>query len=111
MVKLCDLGSENDTVTSVQWADKGDLLAVGTNKGITQIWDVHAQKKLHELSGHASRIGCLAWNAELICSGSRDRFIIQRDIRQPAQCPERRLNAHRQEASVVSFHQPFCLKE
>uniref|UniRef100_F1KWM8 Fizzy-related protein homolog n=1 Tax=Ascaris suum TaxID=6253 RepID=F1KWM8_ASCSU len=97
VVKLCDLGSENDTVTSVQWADKGDLLAVGTNKGITQIWDVHAQKKLHELSGHASRIGCLAWNAELICSGSRDRFIIQRDIRQPAQCPERRLNAHRQE--------------
>ncbi|VDK45712.1 unnamed protein product [Anisakis simplex] len=97
VVKLCDLGAENDTVTSVQWADKGDLLAVGTNKGITQIWDVHAQKKLHELSGHASRIGCLAWNAELICSGSRDRFILQRDIRQPPQCAERRLNAHRQE--------------
>lgn len=45
-MKLCDLATEGDSVTSVQWADKGDLLAVGTNKGITQIWDVHAQKKV-----------------------------------------------------------------
>lgn len=46
VVKLCDLATDGDSVTSVQWADKGDLLAVGTNKGITQIWDVHAQKKV-----------------------------------------------------------------
>lgn len=46
VVKLCDLATDGDSVTSVQWADKGDLLAVGTNKGITQIWDVHAQKRV-----------------------------------------------------------------
>ena len=34
---MCDLAGDSDTVTSVQWADKGDLLAVGTNKGITQV--------------------------------------------------------------------------
>ncbi|KAL3994878.1 WD domain G-beta repeat family protein [Acanthocheilonema viteae] len=103
VVKLCDLATDGDSVTSVQWADKGDLLAVGTNKGITQIWDVHAQKRLRELTGHSSRIGCLAWNTDLVCSGSRDRFIIQRDIRQPAQYAERRLNAHRQEVCGLKW--------
>uniref|UniRef100_A0A0R3RS07 WD_REPEATS_REGION domain-containing protein n=1 Tax=Elaeophora elaphi TaxID=1147741 RepID=A0A0R3RS07_9BILA len=103
VVKLCDLATDGDSVTSVQWADKGDLLAVGTNKGITQIWDVHAQKRVRELTGHSSRIGCLAWNTDLVCSGSRDRFIIQRDIRQPAQYAERRLNAHRQEVCGLKW--------
>lgn len=134
VVKLCDLQTENDTVTSVQWTDKGDALAVGTNKGNLQvgsclvfslpfqredtvlafcnkakkqersfqIWDVHTQKKVHELTGHTSRIGCLAWNGDLICSGSRDRYILQRDIRQPN--IERRLSYHRQEVRFLSFY-------
>lgn len=102
VIKLCDLASENDTVTSVQWADKGDLLAVGTNKGNTQIWDILTQKKIHDLTGHSARIGCLAWNADIICSGSRDRTIFQRDIRQPSGT-ERRLNAHRQEVCGLKW--------
>lgn len=101
VVKLCDLQTENDTVTSVQWTDKGDALAVGTNKGNLQIWDVHTQKKVHELTGHTSRIGCLAWNGDLICSGSRDRYILQRDIRQPN--IERRLSYHRQEVCGLKW--------
>lgn len=32
MTKLCDLGPE-DTVTSVSWTQRGNHLAVGTNKG------------------------------------------------------------------------------
>ncbi len=32
VVKLCDLSSEQDSVTSVQWTEKGDHLAIGTNK-------------------------------------------------------------------------------
>ncbi|VDL67911.1 unnamed protein product, partial [Nippostrongylus brasiliensis] len=96
VVKLCDLVNDQDTVTSVQWGDKGDLLAVGTNRGITQIWDVHTQKMTMELSGHTSRVGCLAWNGDLVCSGSRDRHIIQRDIRQP-HTSEKKMSAHRQE--------------
>ncbi|VDK81766.1 unnamed protein product, partial [Cylicostephanus goldi] len=98
VIKLCDLVNDQDTVTSVQWADKGELLAVGTNRGITQIWDVHTQKMTMELSGHTSRVGCLAWNGDLVCSGSRDRHIIQRDIRQP-HLTEKKMSAHRQEVS------------
>uniref|UniRef100_A0A1I7ZQS6 Fizzy-related protein homolog n=1 Tax=Steinernema glaseri TaxID=37863 RepID=A0A1I7ZQS6_9BILA len=102
VIKLCDLQPHSDTVTSVQWSDNGDYLAVGTNQGKTQIWDMRAQKRLHDLSGHTARIGCLSWNGDLICSGSRDRYIFQRDIR----CPDssiRRLGAHKQEVCGLKW--------
>lgn len=57
-------------------------------------------KKIHDLPGHQSRIGCLAWNGDAVCSGSRDRFIIHRDMRD-GNASERRLNAHRQEVRSV----------
>lgn len=122
VVKLCDLSSDNDSVTSVQWSERGDYLAVGTQKGnlqviytpkkdcplypsfsqtthfALQVWDTHVSKKIHDLPGHQSRIGCLAWNGETVCSGSRDRFIIHRDMRD-GNASERRLNAHRQEVA------------
>ncbi|GMR35943.1 hypothetical protein PMAYCL1PPCAC_06138 [Pristionchus mayeri] len=103
VIKLCDLANDQDSVTSVQWTDKGDFLAVGTNKGITQVWDVHAQKMVHEMPGHSSRIGCLAWNGDIICSGSRDRVIIQRDVRAPPGYSERRLTSHRQEVCGLKW--------
>lgn len=105
VIKLCDLSTSNeqDTVTSVQWCDKGDLLAVGTNRGITQIWDVTAQKKVRDLTGHTSRVGCLAWNADTICSGSRDRTIIHRDIRAPDTETGRKMTHHRQEVCGLKW--------
>uniref|UniRef100_A0A0K0E6E4 Fizzy-related protein homolog n=1 Tax=Strongyloides stercoralis TaxID=6248 RepID=A0A0K0E6E4_STRER len=102
VIKLCDLASEADTVTSVQWTEKGDLLAVGTNKGTLQVWDVQANKKVNDVLGHSARIGCLAWNNDVICSGSRDRFIIQRDMRVP-NGNERKLAAHRQEVCGLKW--------
>lgn len=105
VIKLCDLSAANDQdqVTSVQWCDKGDLLAVGTSRGVTQIWDVTAQKKVRDLTGHTSRIGCLAWNADTICSGSRDRTIIHRDIRCDDADQGRKLTNHRQEVCGLKW--------
>lgn len=105
VIKLCDLSASNeqDQVTSVQWCDKGDLLAVGTNRGITQIWDVTTQKKVRDLNGHTSRVGCLAWNADTICSGSRDRTIIHRDIRAPDSDQGRKMTHHRQEVCGLKW--------
>lgn len=97
VTKLCDLSVDSDSVTSVSWSEKGDMLAIGTQRGFCQIYDVAAQKRLVSMDGHSSRIGCLAWNGDLICSGSRDRLVLQRDIRLPAVLPERRLTAHKQE--------------
>ncbi|CAI4221010.1 unnamed protein product [Auanema sp. JU1783] len=104
VIKLCDLVTEQDCVSSVQWNDKGDLLAVGTSRGLTQIWDVTTQKKILDLSGHTSRIGCLAWNGDQISSGSRDRTILQRDTRQSnGDNYERKLVYHRQEVCGLKW--------
>nr|CAD2172014.1 unnamed protein product [Meloidogyne enterolobii] len=104
VIKLCDLGNENsESVTSVQWSERGDLLAVGTHKGILQIWDSRTQKRIHNIKVHEMRIGCLAWNDNVICSGSRDRCIIYRDLRESNNVTEKRLNAHRQEVCGLKW--------
>uniref|UniRef100_A0A2R9CS28 Fizzy and cell division cycle 20 related 1 n=1 Tax=Pan paniscus TaxID=9597 RepID=A0A2R9CS28_PANPA len=81
----------------------GNLVAVGTHKGFVQIWDAAAGKKLSMLEGHTARVGALAWNAEQLSSGSRDRMILQRDIRTPPLQSERRLQGHRQEVCGLKW--------
>jgi len=41
--------------------------------------------------------GALAWNADLLASGSRDRMIMLHDTRVVPVVPEKRLAGHRQE--------------
>lgn len=83
VTKLCDLGP-NDCVTSVSWTQRGMHLAVGTNNGEVQIWDATKCKKIRMMGGHAARVGTMAWNAHVLASGSRDRLIFQRDVRDRA---------------------------
>ncbi|XP_022258859.1 fizzy-related protein homolog, partial [Limulus polyphemus] len=42
VTRLCDLSPDGDSVTSVSWAERGQLVAVGTHKGYVQVWDVAA---------------------------------------------------------------------
>ena len=44
-------------------------------------------------------IGALAWNGDMLSSGSRDRLILQRDARS-SNPVERRLIGHRQEVNL-----------
>ena len=55
------------------------------------MWDVTANKKVNTLEGHSARVGALAWNGDSLSSGSRDRLILQRDVRTPSIMPERRM--------------------
>ncbi|KAF7237134.1 hypothetical protein EYD10_16143 [Varanus komodoensis] len=103
VTRLCDLSVEGDSVTSVGWSERGNLVAVGTHKGFVQIWDAAAGKKLSVLEGHTARVGALAWNADQLSSGSRDRMILQRDIRTPPVQTERRLQGHRQEVCGLKW--------
>ncbi|KAJ8409421.1 hypothetical protein AAFF_G00228220 [Aldrovandia affinis] len=103
VTRLCDLSVEGDSVTSVGWSERGNLVAVGTHKGLVQIWDAAAGKKLSTLEGHTARVGALAWNADQLSSGSRDRMILQRDIRTPPLQSERRLQGHRQEVCGLKW--------
>nr|GMD94294.1 protein FIZZY-RELATED 2-like [Ipomoea batatas] len=80
VVKLCDLGID-DSVSSVGWAQRGTHLAVGTSNGKVQIWDASRCKRIRTMEGHRLRVGALAWSSSVLSSGSRDKSILQRDIR------------------------------
>lgn len=106
VTKLCDLsGSDNSTdkVTSVSWYEKGNYVAVGCESGLVQVWDVTANKHINSLVGHSNRVGSLAWNGDILMSGSRDKSIYQRDIRTPCKVPTRKLEAHKQEVCGLKW--------
>mmetsp|Transcript_4459 Transcript_4459/g.11512 ORF Transcript_4459/g.11512 Transcript_4459/m.11512 type:complete len:842 (+) Transcript_4459:414-2939(+) len=110
VTKLCDLASAEDIVTSVSWAQRGTHLAVGTNKGEVQLWDTIKVKKVRTMSGHTARVGTLAWTGPTLASGSRDRLIFLRDVREKSAFTNR-LNAHRQEVCGLkwSYDEPAFL--
>ncbi|RCI13781.1 hypothetical protein L249_8143 [Ophiocordyceps polyrhachis-furcata BCC 54312] len=99
--KLCTL--EDDTVTSVSWIQKGTHLAVGTGKGLVQIWDAERCRRLRTMTGHTARVGSLAWNTHILTSGSRDRLIYHRDVRAPDQWL-RKLVGHKQEVCGLKWN-------
>ena len=82
VTKLQDFGTTGNSVTSVQWADQGQHLAVGTHSGVVQVWDAPSQKLVREFKGHEGRVGALAWSTTgILSSGSKDRSILNRDMR------------------------------
>uniref|UniRef100_A0A1B6DR46 Fizzy-related protein homolog n=2 Tax=Clastoptera arizonana TaxID=38151 RepID=A0A1B6DR46_9HEMI len=103
VTRLCDLSSDGNSVTSVAWNERGNFVAVGTHNGYVQVWDVAVSKQVNKLVGHSARVGALAWNGDMLSSGSRDRMILQRDVRTPSIAPERRLVGHRQEVCGLKW--------
>ncbi|KAI8429468.1 hypothetical protein MSG28_000104 [Choristoneura fumiferana] len=104
VTRLCDLSSEGNSVTSVSWSERGSIVAVGTQKGHISVWDVAVNKEVMKLHGHAARVGALAWNGDILSSGSRDRFIRQRDTRTPqVNTSVRVLQGHRQEVCGLKW--------
>jgi cell division cycle 20-like protein 1 (cofactor of APC complex) len=68
-----------------------------------QVWDVAANRRINVMQGHLSRVGALAWNGDVVSSGSLDRNILQRDVRTPSSVVERRLVGHQQEVRRERF--------
>jgi len=101
VAKLCDLGA-SDTVTSLTWAPRGDMVCVGTNSGELQIWDSVKLKKVQTLGGHTARVSTAAWSPSLLASGSRDQSILYRDIRLPTNYISR-LSGHTQEVCGLKW--------
>ncbi|XP_008328545.1 fizzy-related protein homolog isoform X2 [Cynoglossus semilaevis] len=104
VVKLCDLSPEGDSVTSVAWTERGDLMAVGTHRGYVQIWDAATGKKICVWKGHRNRVGVLAWNSDQLSSGSCDCTILQRDTRTSPLQSVRRLKAHKREVCGLKWN-------
>lgn len=78
--RLCSL-SNKDKVTSINWIGSGTHLAVGTQRGLVEIWDATKLKCVRTMTGHNLRVSSLAWNEHILSSGSRDRTILNRDVR------------------------------
>ncbi|KAG6481283.1 hypothetical protein ZIOFF_057879 [Zingiber officinale] len=83
VTKLCDLGNR-DGVCSIQWSKEGSYLAIGTSLGDVQIWDGTRCKMIRNMGGHSTRTGVLAWSSCILSSGSRDKNILNHDLRIPS---------------------------
>ena len=68
-------------VSSLIISQDGELLAVGNSEGFIEIYDINTQKIVTSFGGHDSRIGVVAWNNNIISSGSKDCSILNRDYR------------------------------
>ncbi|XP_010274573.1 PREDICTED: cell division cycle 20.2, cofactor of APC complex-like isoform X1 [Nelumbo nucifera] len=79
--KLMSVDGEDDYPTSVAWSQNAKMLAVGLSCSELQLWDAETSQLVRRLEGHENRVGILAWNGHLLTSGSRDRYIINHDVR------------------------------
>eukprot|EP01090_Pellita_catalonica_P010333 TRINITY_DN21783_c0_g1_i1.p1 TRINITY_DN21783_c0_g1~~TRINITY_DN21783_c0_g1_i1.p1 ORF type:complete len:442 (+),score=67.71 TRINITY_DN21783_c0_g1_i1:81-1406(+) len=72
---------ENDNITSVQFIEQGNTLALGTDSAEVQLWDVNRCVQVRSMKGHSDRVGALSWNKHILSSGSKDSTIVHHDVR------------------------------
>ncbi|XP_057849527.2 cell division cycle 20.2, cofactor of APC complex [Cryptomeria japonica] len=73
--------NDDDCLTSLAWADDGIHIALGLNNSEIQLWDASQLRLVYKMGGHSSRVGSLAWNNQILSSGSKDNLIINHDVR------------------------------
>jgi len=76
-----NLNNNEVYASSLIWSEDGEQLAVGNSCGQVELFDINKKEKICSFKGHSSRVGVVAWNKNLISSGSKDFSIITRDIR------------------------------
>lgn len=81
ITELLTAEETDNHITSVDWIQEGNYLAVGTNGADVQLWDCDAIRQVRCMKGHQARVGALAWNQHVLSSGSRDSTIINHDVR------------------------------
>jgi len=105
--KLCEVtvpGEDDgdETVCSVKFSEDGSYLAIGTNSGPIQIYDVTACTRIRTMAGHLSRVPSLSWSGAMLSSGSRDGAIWNSDVR-VAQHKQSEIKAHRAEVCGLAW--------
>ncbi|KAI5890007.1 WD40 repeat-like protein [Schizophyllum commune H4-8] len=94
----------HDLVTSLRWDQRGTTLSVGTESGRLYLFDAVKLTMIRMYTGaHEYKIGCLAWNGDLLSSGSRDRQIHHRDVRQDNRGPVHISTGHKQEVCGIQW--------
>ncbi|KAF8413084.1 hypothetical protein HHK36_001060 [Tetracentron sinense] len=67
-----------------------------------EIWDSSRCKRVRTMESHRLRVGALAWSSSLLSSGSRDKTILQRDIRSPEDIVSK-LTGHKSEVCGLKW--------
>lgn len=105
--QLVSLGQQEGLVTSVSFSKAGDAVAVGTQAGEVQLWDVGTGRQTRRLLGHSARVGASSWNPgqpSLLSTGSRDTVVLTHDVRAtPRASAVRSYEAHSQEVCGLSW--------
>ncbi|KAE9592414.1 putative transcription factor WD40-like family [Lupinus albus] len=73
--------NDNDRPTSVAWSENTKFIAVGFLHSKLQLWDAETSKPIRDLEGHSKRVAAIAWNGQMLSSGSHDKSIINHDVR------------------------------
>lgn len=73
---------EYNLLTGLCWDRLSDTLAIGALNGTVQLWDAQKIKCMYQYEDHLERVGALSLFGNMLLSGSRDRTIHLRDIRQ-----------------------------
>ena len=81
-VKIHETINNEATICSVAWNQLATNLAIGESNGKIKLYDPENGKLVRELGGHACRVGSISWNGSVLSSGSRDKSILTRDIRE-----------------------------
>jgi len=100
VTKVCALDCAS--VTSVNWAQSSQHLAVGTSSGDIQIWDKAKCRKLRTMTGHEGNVCSSAWSGHVLSSGGQDGCIIHRDVRESPHFFGR-VQAHRQQVCGLKW--------
>ena len=89
-------------ITSLSWMENGLNLGVGLPNGNIQLWDINKKIKLREIEAHNKRVSCLAFNINILSSGSKDRYIKNFDLR--LKSPEiSKIKKHKQEICALRY--------
>ena len=84
-IKTLQQGYENGGgATSLAWKPGSSILAVGKDTdhlNVTQIWDLEKMRVLRTMQNHTDRVSSLAWNENILSTGSKDSKIINYDMR------------------------------
>ena len=101
VIKFCELSP--DSISSLNWNQNGTQISIGTSRGTIELWDIVKNCRVSEYYGHSARVSSVAWNDSLLASGSRDRSILMRDIREKNQRVVAKYEGHTQEVCGLKW--------
>ena len=91
-----------DNTSSLAWNQHGWLIGLGMKNSAVLIYDVESQKLVREIANyHTDRVSSLAWNDNLIASGSKDSHIQMYALR--IKTPICQLSSHRKEVCGLKW--------